>query len=106
MKRSLLLANLSLANSKGFLFYGVERPSRSDVGFECSPYCLSRAASVALCCLLSASEQPLFFAAGFPIKELDIVHKYTNPSEKRSSAAYYNCLCTLPGVALKKDLEH
>lgn len=80
----LLLASLSRPNVKGFQLYGDERPSRTDVAFE---FRLSPAATVALCCLLSAEGNTVgagfFFFRGVSIKELCIVHKYKNPSEKQ-----------------------
>lgn len=68
----LLLASLSRPNVKGFQLYGDERPSRTDVAFECSTFRLSPAATVALCCLLSAEGNTVgagvFFSEGFPSK--------------------------------------
>lgn len=52
-----------------FLFNSAERLSRSNVGFEYSPFCLSGTASATIWCPLSALEQPFLEESNF-IKEL------------------------------------
>lgn len=53
----------------GFLFNSVERLSRSNVGFEYNPFCLSGTASATIWCPRSALEQPFRQESNF-IKEL------------------------------------
>lgn len=108
----LLLPNLNVPDSNlemAFLFNRVEKLSRSNVGFEYSPFCLSGTASATIWCPLSALEQPFPEESNF-IEELffyrteTTLSTHTNPSEEHNyvvprTTAYHNCLHTLPGVA-------